>query len=719
MAETKRGASKNGKRQEICYIDCGGTFTDAFIVDSDGSYVVAKTPTTPANVAEGFYNTLTQGAEMLGMKLEDLLGQLDILGFGSTIAVNTLLTRSGRKTGVIITKGFEDLFEMQRGLGTWIHLPPLGRVHPQAHEYGAPVVPRWLVKGATERVDCLGQVLIPVYEDEVRQAAKELLDEGVGAIVVCGLYGYLNNANEKKMAAITRQIVGDKVEVLEAAAISPSAGEFARACTGVIEAYTAPKLKNSLRGIYRDLKTKGYKKDLVVMQSMGGVSSSEWVLAVDTIQSGPVGGLIGGKYLGDLYGYRNIVTSDVGGTSFDVGLIVDGMFRIISEPPVEQMLVGHPIAEILSIGAGGGSIAGIEPLSGSFYVGPDSASSVPGPACYDRGGVRPTVTDADLVLGYFDPDYFLGGRMKINKQKSIDAIEQYVAKPLGLTLLEAAAGIRTMIDTKMCMCVNNFVTAKGYDPHEFVLLAFGSGGPTHVAGYTQGIPFKEIMALPYAAGFSCFGACCSDIAFTHIRSVSAVIPAGIDDSRKVAIGAVINKGWEELEKPAYEILEKQGFPRSDIQIVRTAFMKYGKQLHEIMITSPVDRIRTPQDFDALVAVFERDYEKMYTYAARYPGAGFEVASVGIRSWVTKVKPKLVKHRLGSRTPVKASLKGRRDAYFGGCMTPVEIWDMQKLTAGNSVPGPCVIESPTTNMVVPPNTRVEVDQYLSLLLKRES
>lgn len=707
------------RKQEICYIDTGGTFTDAFIVDNKGSFIVAKAPTTPDNIARGFYEAIERGAKELGLSLKDLLGQLDILGFGSTIVVNSLLTRSGRKSGMIVTRGFEDILEIQRGLGTWIHLPRLARIHPQSHEYGLPLIPRWLVKGVSERVDCFGQVIIPVYEDEVRQAARELLAEGVGAIVVFCLFGFLNNANERKMAEITREVVGDKVEVIEAAEVSPTAGDFARACTAAIEAYTAPKLRESLRMVYRELKQRGFGKDLLIMQSIGGVSTAEWVLAVNTVQSGPVGGLIGGKFIGDLYGYDNIITSDVGGTSFDVGLIVDGMFRVIDEPSVGQMLVSHPIAEIVSIGAGGGTIAGVDSLSGRFFVGPDSAGAVPGPAAYDTGGDKPTVTDADVVLGYYDPDYFLGGKIKLHKEKAIEAVKKHVADPLGLSVLEAAAGIKTMIDTQMRLAIAKNVTSKGYDPRKFVLMAFGGAGPAHVAGYSEGFLFKDIFVFPYSAAFSAFGAACADIAFTHLRSVYVMIRPGFNDEQKMAAAEIINKGWETIEKPAYEILEKQGFKRSDIHIVRTASMKYGKQLHDISITSPVDRIRSPQDMDALIAAFERDYEKMYTYAARYPGAGFEVYAVGIKTWVTKVKPKLVKHKLGSAKPPEAALKGKREAYFGGQMVPTGVYEMGALKAGNVIVGPAIIEAPTTTMVVPQDARVEVDEYLNLRLRRDS
>jgi acetone carboxylase beta subunit len=359
----------------------------------------------------------------------------------------------------------------------------------------------------------------------------------------------------------------------------------------------------------------------------------------------------------------------------------------------------------------------VDPLSGSFFVGPKSAGSSPGPACYDIGGEYPTVTDADVVLGYLDPGFFLGGSIKLNKQKAIEAIKKYVADPLGIGVIDAAAGIKEMIDTQMRLSIATNVVAKGYDVREFALMAFGGGGSTHVAGFTKGFSFKDILVFPYSAVFSAFGAACADIAFTHIRSVSAMISPKANDEEKMAIGKIINEGWGYLEKPGYEILEKQGFKRNDIKVVRTVAMKYGKQLHAIRVISPVDQIESPKDLDALVAVFERDYEKMYTYAARYPGAGFEVYGVGIVTSVSKTKPKLVKHEIKSATPPKTATKGKREAYFSGRMTQTSVYDMGKLEAGNVIEGPAIIEAPTTTLVVPGDMKVAVDEYLTLRLTR--
>ena len=703
-------------RQQICYVDTGGTFTDAFIVDDQGNFTIAKAPTTPHDISEGFYNALQKGAKSLGLTLLEMLGQLEVLGFGATVVINALITRSGRKVGLITTAGNEDVLELARGKGAWIHLDMTEIMRMQSHIKGTPLVPRYLVKGVRERVDCMGAVVVPVYEHEARQAARDLLDEGVEAIVILTLWDFLNDVNERRIAGIVREVVGDKVEVFEAAKISPMLREFQRTCSAVIQAYTAPLLEKSIRKMNRELREKGFKADLLIMQSMGGVASAEHCLAVNTIQSGPVGGLIGGRYIGEHYGYKNLVTCDMGGTSLDVGLIVGGRFRINREPVVEKMIVSVPVAEILSIGAGGGTIAGVDALSRRLFVGPKSAGAVPGPAAYGAGGELPTVTDADLVLGYLNPDYFLGGDLRLDAAKAAQAIKKHVADPLGMSTVQAAAGIRTLIDTQMREAVAGCVTNKGFDTREFVLVIFGGAGPTHAGGLTSGFAFKEVLVFPYSAVFSAFGAASADIEHTVTKSVGLVALPRVDDAGKMELGAALNRGWDFLEAMVTEQMQTEGFQQKDIRMVQTASIRYRKQLHDLIVTSPVGRIASAADFDRLIAAFDSDYESIFTRGASYKQAGYEIYEVGMTASVSKVKPRLVRRKRAG-TDAGAAIKGRRMAYFEGAMREVSVYDLVALQAGNLVPGPAIVEAPTTTMVVPADADVSVDEYLALRLVR--
>ncbi len=702
-------------RQQICYVDTGGTFTDSFFVDEEGNFVVAKAPTTRRNLVEGFYASLENGARQLGLTLDGLLGELDVLGFGSTVVVNALLTYSGRRCGMITTMGAEDVLQVGRGKSSWIHLDVVGRVHMQSHTKPIPLIPRHLIKGVRERVDCFGNVIARVYEDEARAAAQDLLKEGVEAIVVITLWDFLNNVNERRIAEIAREVVGDRIEVIEAVHVSPKWREFARTCSAVIQAYTSHLVEKNMKLIQADLQKKGFNKDLLVMQSMGGVASAGSCLAVNQIQSGPVGGLIGGRFFGKHYGHENVVTCDVGGTSFDVGLIIDGEIRINQEPRVDQMIVSVPIAEIVSIGAGGGTIARVDAISGRLIVGPDSAGADPGPAAYDKGGQMPTVTDADLVLGYIDPDYFLGGSIKLNRQRAEQAIWNHVAKPLGMDTIAAAAGIRALIDAQMREALEGCLVRRGYDPRDFVMIAFGGAGPTHVVGFAEGFKFKEVFVPPFSAAFSAFGAASAEIEHKQSISVALIVPPFPNDEQKMAAAERLNRGWEYLEQWCRDEVQREGFQNGDWKTTFTASIRYGRQLNDLLVESPIDRIRTPADFDKLIAAFEIDYERVYSASAKYPQTGFEIWEVGVSTSVAKVKPRFVKHPLSSPMPAPAALKGTRPAHFGGTVTEAKVYEMGRLEPGNRVAGPAIVEAPTTTLVVPPDWTIEVDEFSMLKL----
>lgn len=705
-------------KQQICYIDVGGTFTDCLVMDDKGDFVLSKAPSTPGDIGAGFFNALERTAKELGMPLDDVLAQLDVLGFGATVVVNALLTRSGRRCGLIITKGFEDIFQTGRGKSAWCYFVDIAdRMHMQIHRKSEPLIPRHLVRGVFEGVDREGNVIVPVNEAEVRQAAKELLQEGVETIAVFTLWGFMNSVNEKRIAEIVREVVGDKIEVMEATEICPIIREWPRACTVAIQAYTAALLDKAVIGITSRLEKKGFKKDILMMQSTGNVVTAKKTIAVNTIQSGPVGGLIGAKFIGKLYGYDNLVTTDVGGTSFDVGLVVKGEFELNREPVVLDMVVAVPIAEVISIGAGGGSIAGVDPVTGDFYVGPKSAGASPGPAAYCLGGELPTVTDADIVLGYLDPKYFLGGYMKVDARKAAKAIKTHVADPLGMSVVEAAAGIKSIIDARMREVLNGRLVGKGLDSREFACLAFGGGGPSHVAGYTDGLSFKEILIFPFSAVFCCFGAATADIERTRTRTVSLVIPPGATDEQKTKAGDALNKAWQELEEWTLSQLASDGVSPDAAHIRRTASMRYGRQLHDIIIASPIERVTSPKDIDALIDAFEKDYERIYSMSAKFAKAGYEIYDVSVTSAYSMKKTVLRKRRLVGATPPEGSVKGQRQAYFGGRMVKVNVYEMGRLKPGNIVSGPCIVEAPTTTVVVPENARLEVDAYLNMKLKK--
>lgn len=714
-----KGVAMGNFEAKLCYIDAGGTFTDGFLMSAAGDYVYEKTPSTPHDVSIAFFDILRKLAKSAELgSLETLTSQLDILGFGATLVVNALLTRTGRKCGMIVTKGHEDIFEIARGKGGWCHLESIiDRLHPQAHFKPEPIISRHLIRGVSELTDRFGNILVHPHEEEVRQATKELLEEGVEAIVVLTLWDFLNPANEKRIVELVTEIAGGQVEIYEGAEICPIIRDWPRACTVAVEAYTAGLLGRAVKSIAAKARQLGFKKDILMMQSSGGVVTAERTIAVNTVQSGPVGGLIGGRFLGQMYGVNNVITSDVGGTSFDVGLIRDGTFVLESQPVVLNMVLNVPICQVVSIGAGGGSIAGVDKVTGRLMVGPQSAGADPGPVCYGKGGEYPTVTDADVVLGYIDPDYFLGGEIKLDKAKAISAIMKYVGEPLGMSAEESAWSIRALIDAKMGEAVRSQLIGKGLDPREFMLLAFGGAGPTHFAGYSSGIPLRSIKCFPFSPVFSAFGATTADIERTRTKSLGFVILPNITDKQKLAAARAMNEMFDELEKWVRDQLLSDGVPWEKTVRRRFASMRYGRQLNDLIVELPMARIDSVDDFDALIDAFEKDYVKLYSMSAKFARAGYEIYEISITASYSNPKPVLRKYERGSEIPPAEASKSVRQAFFGGRMLPVKVYDMDKLRPGNIILGPCIVESKTTTAVIPEDSQIEVDEYKAIDLKR--
>lgn len=710
------------RKYELCYTDCGGTFTDTFIVDSNGDFIVAKAPTTPADISEGFFNSIANASQMAGISMGELCSGITVMGFGSTVVINTVLTRKGVKVGAIVTRGFEQVLLMERAKQSWTEYNHQDGIHWKTHRHTKPLVPYTLTRGASERVNSLGQIVVPLYEDQVVEGARALLEQGVEAIVVCFLFSWQNPIHERRAGEIVAEVaqsMGRDVRVYLSVDVNPVLRELSRLQSTIIEAYTTPRFRESLGKMEAQLKTHGFRGDLQIMQSTGGLAPARLVKVVETLESGPVGGLIGGQYVGQVYGFDNVLTTDVGGTSFDVGLVRGGMFSINREPICARMILGIPMAELTSVGAGGGTIARIDPLTGRLGVGPDSAGADPGPVCYDKGGEHPTVTDADLVLGYISPGYFLGGRIQLNKEKATEALQRRIAGPLGLSAVEAAAGIKELIDVKMRDAILALVVGKGVEVRQYHLLAFGGGGPTHVAGYTGGIPFQGVMVFPYSAVFSAFGAAAADYEHRYIRATNIVVPPYARDEVKQDLGAKISRLWEMLEEEARSQMTREGFGEDQVRFKRLAMIRYARQLDDLIVTSPLPRINAAADWDVLIAAFENLYEQVFAKGAKYQQAGYEIFEVGLIATVPKIKPKLAKYALKGPTPPDEAQKGHRPSWFNGDWTETGVFEWDLLQPGNMVEGPAIVENRTTTLVVPPGMRADVDQYLTVWLRGAS
>ncbi len=705
---------------ELCYIDVGGTFTDAFIVDTEGNYATGKSPSTHGDISRGFFAAIDTAARQWSMSVDEVLPHLKVLGYGSTAVLNAILTRSGRVPGLITSRGFEAILLMERGKQTWLDLDRASRLHPVTHRHNEPIVPRRLVRGVTGRIDSLGREVIPLREEEARRAAGELLDAGVDAICVALLWSFLDDRHERRVAEIVAeeaQARGRAVRVVRSVDIAPVIRELPRVNATILEAYTGDIARNAFGGVQERLRERGFPGRLQIMQSTGGLAPATHVKAVETVQSGPAGGVIGARYIGQVYGFDNVITSDVGGTSFDVGLVTEGYINVDREPSVARMLLGVPMIEILSIGAGGGTIAAIDPLTGRLEIGPASAGSEPGPACFGRGGTRPTVTDADLVLGYLNPANFAGGSLPLDVEAARTAVRTHIAEPLGMSVEEAAEGIRVIADAKMRDAIAGLIATRGLDLSEYHLLAFGGAGPSHVAGYTDGLNLAGVLVLPFSPVFSAFGASSADYEHHYNHTVNVVVSPDPDEQEVQDLGRTLSAAWQDLREQAAEQMAREGFDRARVRFRPLAMLRYGRQLNELVVESPVTGIRTRADWDLLIRAFEDLYERVYAVAAKYPQAGYEVLEVGLVAYVEKIRPKLRAEALAGPDPAPGARRETRRGYFGG-WTEMPIWGLTGLRPGNELHGPCVVEDTTLTVVVPPGRYVRLDQYRTLWMERE-
>ncbi|HSH43442.1 MAG TPA: hydantoinase/oxoprolinase family protein, partial [Arenicellales bacterium] len=423
-----------------------------------------------------------------------------------------------------------------------------------------------------------------------------------------------------------------------------------------------------------------------------------------------------GRFACEMYGFENLITSDVGGTSFDVGLINRGKITIRRDPTAARMLLGVPMIEVLSIGAGGGTMARIDPLTNRLQVGPESAGSVPGPVCYNRGGTEPTVTDADLLLGYLNPDFFAGGTIEVDMDHVRGAMKEKIADPLGIDVTTAASGIREIIDTRMRTALVGLIEARGFDISSYHLAAFGGGGATHCAGYTEGVPLAGVLMFPFSATFSAFGSAAADYEHNYTRAVNLIVAPDIDDDGKMEVVNRLRQVWEELAERAIEDMTADGFDPDQVTLKPQAMVQYGRQLNDLIVPTDNWKPDRPADLDAIIQAFEQQYTDTYARAARFPQAGYHITDVGMVASVPKIRPRIRKHDLAGETPPAAAAKGSRPAFFAGDWVDTALWELNGLRAGNLIQGPAIIEDRTTTYVVPPNRYVEIDEYFTLWLK---
>jgi len=669
-------------------IDVGGTFTDFILVRRDGSLVLDKSPTTPADQSTGVMNGLGQLAEREERALPDFLADVDTIVHGTTTADNTMITQSGAVTGLLTTEGHRDEIELRRGFKEDIWDP--------AQSPPFAICPRRRRIGIRERLDFTGDVVTALDEAAVRAGIARLKKQGVESLAVVFLFAFVNPAHEKRVAEIVAE-EWPEVTLSLSHEVMPSAPEFERTSTTLVNAYVAPKIRRYVGQLAARLEQSGFGGRLLLMQSNGGIMTPDYVArrAIAVLGSGPTGGVMGACHVAKAVGVESFVAGDMGGTSYDVCLVRGGKAEVRSGWNWQhRYLIGLPMVDVESIGAGGGSIASVE--AGALKVGPQSAGSEPGPICYGRGGRQPTVTDANLVLGYLDPDSFCGGAFPLRRDGVDEAILAAVGKPLGLSLARAAHGIFRVVNASMANAIRRVSAKRGVDPRELVLVAYGGNGPIHAPMQAEELGIGEILVPRAAPAFSALGLLLTDPLLDELRSY--IVP-----SKQIEVTR-LNALLDDMEKKAATALTAKGSSR--VTIHRFAQLCYPGQTFEMAVPLAAKNGRvTAKHVAATIDRFHAMHEELHTYASRSEEPilrGLRIQAVGATR--KPVVPKAPR----ARGRASAARKGSRRAYFEGRFGTVPVYDGSLLHCGHEIKGPAIVEETFTTVVVHPGHRAEID-----------
>ena len=677
-------------------IDIGGTFTDGILIDDQGQVYHFKTPSVPSDPSEGFMQCLVKAAKFLDISTEALLRSISKLSYGNTIATNALIENKVAKTGLITTRGFRDILAIARIGREYLGID-LQCQRPE------PLVPHSQIEEITERIDSRGEVVTPLLKQEIENIFEKFDASKISAIAVCLLWSFKNPRHEKIIGgAIEEKFPGMYYSLSHETA--PIIGEYERSATTVINASLGPLIKNHLGKLSEELEKGGLAVPLLLMQATGGVVPlADAVLKpITLVNSGPAGGVIAGKYLSELLELPNCICMDMGGTSLDVSLITQGEYSASLTARINNNNVVVPMIDIHCIGAGGGSIAWLDG-GRRLKVGPQSAGSNPGPSCYDRGGTEPTVTDADVVLGRIDPNFFLGGEIPLDKDLAVRAIKEKIAIPLKLDLLFAAEGICRIVDANMADAVRTVTLRKGYDPRDYALIAFGGAGPVHAAAIAQELGINNIVIPSMAAVQSAFGIVQSDI--THSLTLSDTLEAR--DLEKIV------RFFAELERKGFDLLKQDGVSDENMEMRRWVDMRYRGQAHEVTVPL-LARPSSQEDVAEIIRSFERIYESIYGKGTAFSQAGYEVVTFRVDA-VGKTKKPAALARSQSGADPSHALKGHRELFTQGTSVKVPVYSGEMLETGNIIAGPCIVEYIDTTAVINSQMRATLDAYRNLIV----
>lgn len=691
-------------------VDVGGTFTDAVLDDDAGHLVAAKAPSTPPDYSQGVMDVLAVLAENLGEPLEQMLANTHHVAHGTTSSLNALVMGNVPPVGFITTQGHRDSIFIMNVEGRYLGSSPdqLQNVLGQDKQHA--LIPKRHAVEVVERLDRDGTVVVPLDEDSVRAAVQDLVDQGIRSIAVSLLWSFKNPEHERRVRDIALEVDPDLFISLSSE-ISPRIREFSRSATTIMSGQIGPGLRDYLGTLEERLRADGLQGPLLVMQSNGGaIAAAEApATAISTVGSVLTGGVVGAVSLAEQLGHKNVISTDVGGTTFLVGLVVDGEPVRTSTTIINHHPINVPTLEVHAIGSGGGAIAWID-QGGNLQVGPRSAQSVPGPACYGAGGTEPTNTDANLVLGILPESGLLGGRKALDVEAAREAIRVKIAEPLGLSVEDAAAAIYAIQNAQTGDLLRKTVVEAGHDPREFVLYAFGGAGPAYCASYAAEVGVDEVVVPlgPVASAFSAYGLAASDIVLAQEVSDPGFMPMPADR---------VQAHYEGLEARLLESLERQGLKFERTELARSMDLRYSMQLAEVSVPVASGDLDEQAMLDTMAA-FDRRYAELFGEGTGFSAAGVQAITFRVRATgVLPFTPRFPELEAGDGADPASALHTTRrvclDAQVGYTDTPV--YDYRLLRQGHVIAGPAVVEVPTTTVVVPPGMTGTVDHLGNVVI----
>jgi N-methylhydantoinase A len=673
-------------------IDVGGTFTDFLVTDEDGNIEVAKVLSTPEDPSVGLLQGLEEIAGRRGVSVEELAGSISTIVHGTTVTTNVVITGTGAKTGLLTTRGVRDALEMRRGIreeqynNRYTNVPPL--------------VPRYLRRPVRGRLDYAGAELEPLAIEDVEQAVELLAEEGVEAVALCFMNSFANGEHERAAADIVREkLPGAYLSV--STEVLPSIRFYPRISTTVLNGYVGPVLSRYIESLTARLAKCGFGGVLLIMQSNGGVVSPEVASdrAAVTLLSGPAAGPNAGMVFAEQHGWRDCITVDMGGTSFDAALVRDGQPLTVTEGEVNRYSLALPMLDIVTIGAGGGSVGWLDE-GGLLRVGPRSAGADPGPACYGKGGTAPTVTDADVVLGRLDPGYFAGGRMKLDADAARAAIERRIAGPMRLGVAEAAAGIARVVDSNMAAGVREITVRRGYDPREFPMVVAGGAGPNHACAIASELELPVFVVPRESSIFCAAGMLMTDLKHDVVRSRIV----RLDELPHEELLAEA----EELSERGREILRGEKVPEERIEVAVEGELRYVRQYHEVSLPLlPIEDLEER---------FHAEHNRLYGYHLKEEGTPLELINLRARAIGITDKPGMRDEELCGPDPGHA-VKSEREVWIPerGGFSRITIYDGHLLHSGNRIAGPAIVEQRNTTLFVSAAFDVVVDRMGSFIV----